>query len=243
MSQSQRKYAIEEYREKFGDAAANVANGQADGPSTDQMATESGGANAPQIPNFDEIEEAAPDAADLPGMDRALPIASAILGTDVGAHLLARDLVSGVAETLIDKLLDTMEEFAEDVDTFVDANGVRYNLTRLTGMTSNQRKAAFAIIDEVKEMFSGDVIDINGVLSTLMGSGRAEELFAILYMPEGERFFRPDTLPARIEAMGDLTLGQQLGALYRFFISKGSFIRDGIRTFLVELADRQILKL
>lgn len=238
-SATEQEYSIEEYREKFGDAALDsvgyVAEPTAD---TDSDIPDA----APLIPNFDEIEESDPHGMNSPAMDRAVPIASSILGTQVGAHLLARDLVSNAAENLVDKLLDMMEEFAEDVDVFVAEDGTRYRLTRLTGMTGRQRKAARPIIEELKGMLGGEAIDINGVLDTLLGCGRAEELFAILYVPEGG-VFRIEDVPSRIEVMGDLTLGQMLGALYRFFISKGSFIRTGIHTFLVELVDRSILKL
>lgn len=203
-----------------------------------------------QIPNFDEIE-AAPLVRNTLEDERAVGVAENLLGTPVGAHILGQDLLMAAAKgrdilvdtahSAVDDILSTMESLAENVDK-IEVDGTTYRLTTLFKLKGKQRKDAWRIINETKTLFQGDTIDFQVILDTLIASDRAEEFFATLYVPDGGAYDR-SKLSDRIEAMEELELGQMMGALYRFFISKKSSIHAAIRIFLEDLVDRSILKL
>lgn len=180
--------------------------------------------------------------------------AAQVLGTDIGAEVVAGDVRREMLLQGTRSLLDMLQGLGDSAATFVwtdaDNKDHPHRLINLFEIKRAQRKEAKRIIEEAMTKVGSNsggakttagrigqgAVDIGKIMVAMTDLDLDSPLFAQLYVPVGVKYDQALASDAAyIARFDDMEFGQQIGALYRFFSSSVAWLPDGIQNFLKRL--------
>lgn len=136
---------------------------------------------------------------------------------------------------------DNIKTLNESIDTTITVDGKKYVLTDFdNAWTIRQNKAAAKVIaDSLGALFKDTDTDLNSpvaasqIMAALVASEADIDLLAVIYLEEGETYFRPSTRDERRKVFADADIPQKVAteALNRFFNSGALSVQTGTQIF------------